>query len=376
MLFASPDFGDTVRGTNNTGMSADLQTGMAGDMKKMFSGARPGEAWALLAATILAGALGVSLIRGHGLPRPAPSPAPAAGRDAADAWREAVRSGAAARSLRLAARLAPPDPGALPDDDYLAWMASFGLDRQVLMGPFRQVDFQRWADALLAEEILVRAGTTADASPPPSPASVLKVILSLVSFSSEAPEPGPSANAAVWQAGLGNRRDLIRLLALAMTTAGHHVQAVAIHAGDGAILHWWCEIRDDAGAWVADPAVGFCRRGIDAATLLDNPPDGDDPLPPEVRAQARFISFHLPAEVSDYRPCQQRLARYLADLPDWRGPRLADDPRQRIEAWRAAVPPTSPHFTYWRYPVETLLADPGWRSPGDRSQGQAPAPRH
>jgi hypothetical protein len=343
-------------------------------MKKNFRGALPGEVWALLAAAILVAALGVSLVRSHSLWLFAPPPASGAGSEVAAAWREAVRSGAESLSLRLATRLAPADPMSLPDDDYLAWMASFGLDSQTLMAPFRRVDFQRWTDALLAEDILARARVAGDPLPP-SPAAVLAVILGQVACSPDAPDPGPSANTAVWQAGVGNRRDLIRLLALAMTTAGRHVQVVAIHAGDGAILHWLCEIRDEAGVWVADPAVGFCRCGIDAAALLGHPPASDDPLPPGIRDQARFISFHLPAEVADYRPCQQRLAARLAAWPDEHGPRFPGDPRQRIEAWRAAAPPTSPHFTYWRYPVEAFLADPDRQFPGDRSQGQDAAPR-
>jgi hypothetical protein len=310
---------------------------------------------AALAAAVLAGALGVSLVRdcGSGWLAREEAATPADAR----AWLEAVRAGHEREAELLAVRLVPKVRPRLPDPDYLEWFASFGMGSRFLTEPFDGAGFRRWRDALLAEEILVRAA-------PPTPESVLAAILAQVKVTKDVPVPGPADNQAAWAARVGNPWDLLRLYALALTTAGCQVQVVAVHNAEGGIIHQLCEVRSGDRVWVADPARGQCREGRDVAGWLASGEAG--PLPSGLREQARFISFHLPAEPVDYRPGQQRLAEALSALLGKDAPRFGDDPRARIEAWRRhAPPPAQSHFTYWRYPVETLLADPAvppaWR---------------
>jgi hypothetical protein len=320
----------------------------------------------LLATMAFVGSLGVSLIREHALRLFPPTTAtPTVAQ--AEAWRDAIRGGREDRARLLAAQMVPDDVPELPDPDYLAWMMSFGLGSRPLTEPFHRYDFQRWADASLAEDILARIAP-ADA-PTPSPEAILAAILDRVAFSPDAPTPGPSSNSVLWSARIGNGQDLIRLFSLVLPAAGFHVQVVAAHDEMGNVLHWFCEVRTADGVWAADPAAGWCRAGVDVAALLAAPPgDALSGLSAELRQQIRFISFHLPAELSDYRVFEQRLATALRDLPGFDSPHLGGDPRQRILAWRqTAPPPATPHFTYWRYPVETVLADPAchpaWRLP-------------
>jgi len=307
-------------------------------------------------AALLAMALGASLLRDHARRFFATADSPPAPACAdAKAWLVAVRSGDDVRARLLAARLTPDGASLDPAPDYLEWMRAAGLSPRLLTADFGPLDSRRWADALLAEEILSKA-SMGDGSP--APEAVLAVILAQVSPSPEAPDPGPADNVAIWQAGIGNPRDLIRLFALAMGTAGNPVQAVALHAADGTILHWLCEVRAGAAVWTVDPATGFCGRGIDAVGLLGNPRLPDNPIPPEMRPGVAFTSCHLPAELADYRPRQRCLAVRLAAVSGGTAPRFPGDPRERIEQWRASGPSATPHFTYWRYPAEALLANP------------------
>ena len=279
-------------------------------------------------------------------------------------WKDAVRKGREKEALLYAASIVPDDTPELPDLDYIRFFTGKGLGTLPLTAPFGHFDYIRWRNAYKMQQIVEAYSDRPDMEllnavmkkrSPKATAQSMSLNNMFYGNSINAP---PVSLGQLWDGGYTSLNEFFRLFSAVAYQKGYEPQIIAFYDETQKPLYAVCELRKNGKSLIAAPINGRIWENCSVDALAANPSPVKDVWPGAVTASLNRRLYRLPAEVMDFRLCNQRLRKKLIEAGFHNMPLFGEDPRTRIEHYiqKYAKKVEKSRFSYWNFPFFSLMS--------------------
>lgn len=244
-----------------------------------------------------------------------------------------------------------------PKRNILFLMKGMGFSSNLLTDELCSLDFIRWRDALIAEDLASKIANVNDIF------SVLGKKIKIIS-----PEknkfPSPSL-IQIWFRKQGTLPDIIRLFAEMTLQSQAEITVIGIPDSEGNLLHLFCEVCENGRYSIYDFAFNFKIKDIKAVELAENSEKLKNHWPEKlIKLFQKNHIYMLPAEISDYRQTNMLLHKRISPLI--KKPFFGKNPLIRMKKYISSgnFNTEKTKFIFWKYPISCLYGmniPPTWR---------------